>query len=138
MTETEARLLIMSRIADMAEAHAPFALAVEQPGHQTIDETLQVQPFVRYFLDFMGADQAELGGNPLVKYVGQLQLHAVYKENTGEMEGAALRTFMRPFFSAVNLGGIQFHVAEPHRGAVIKNWQHLPLLLNFYFFSPNQ
>lgn len=135
MTETQARLLIMNRIADMAAAHSAYALVVEPDNFKVIDETLQTLPFVRCFLDFMGADQADIGTNPLAKFVGQLQLHAVFKEGTGMMEGTALREFMRPYFSLVDLGEIHFHVAEPYKGACIKGWEHLPLLLNFWYFS---
>lgn len=138
ITETEVRLLIMDRIADMAAAHTDYPLVVEQPGFTTVDQVLQTNPYVMYFLDFMGADQAEIGENPLVKCVGQLQLQAVYKEGTGEMAGAALRDFMRPYFSRINLGQVHFHVAEPYKGALIKGWEHLPLLLNFWYHSPNQ
>lgn len=138
ITETQARLLIMDQIAFMAEAHTGYPLVVEQPGFALVDETLQLTPYVKYFLDFMGTDQADMGENPLGKHVGQLQLHAVFKEGTGMMEGTALRTFMRPFFSLVNLGGVHFHMAEPHRGACIKGWEHLPLLVDFWFHSAEQ
>lgn len=138
ITETQARLLIMDQIGTMAEAHTSYPLKIEQPGYDTLDETLQINPYVKYFLDFMGTDQADLGENPLGKHVGQLQLHAVFKEGKGMMAGAALRTFMRPYFSLVNLGGVHFHMAEPHKGACIKGWEHLPLLVDFWYFSAEQ
>lgn len=137
MNETLARAAIMTVIQQAVDDWDDFPLLVETENRRIIDQATQVNPYLRVWIDFLGAQQAELGLNPLVRQTGQIMVQVVVKCDSGTRLPATLRDFLRPYLSLKNLGGLQTSVAEIYKSKEIKGWEHYPLLINFWYHEAN-
>lgn len=132
MSETSARLAIMDVVAQIVEAHTAYVLNVETDNRRPIDLALQQNPYLKVMIDFMGADQANLGANPITRHTGQIVIHVVTKVGSGTMQAAALRDLICPYFNLKNLGAVHCYAAERIRSARVGEWEHWPILINFW------
>lgn len=133
MTLTEANAAIMTVVAQLVQDHTAYPLVVETDNRDVVDLALQGQPYLQVTIDFMGADQLDLGEKPRVKQHGQLLLCAVAKGGTGKAETLALLDFVMPYFDMANLGGVEFHAMEAAGAKEMKGLWRAATLGNFYF-----
>ncbi len=135
MNETAARLAVMTVIEQIVTDWTDYTLVVEPENHDVVNQATQVNPYLKVWIDFLGADQLDLGPTPREMQSGQVMLHVVAKCGTGTKSAAALRDFIRPYLSLKNLSGLQCHAAELYKPKEIKGWEHFPILVNFYYHS---
>lgn len=138
MNETLARQALMTVVAQIVEDWTEYPLVIETDNRNAVDQSQQVEPYLKVMIDFLGGHQADMADNPIERHYGQIVLQVVVRCGDGTAEGATLRDFIRPYFSLKNLGGLQLEAAERHKSREILGWEHLPLLATFYFHALSQ
>ncbi len=132
-TETAAVAEITTRLATAKAAWSAYTLIIETDNNKLVDQTTQVNPYLKASVLLYSADQMDMADNPFVKQRGQILLMVVAKENTGMAPTRALRDFLTPYFDLENLGTVQCQAAERHLGRTINGWEHTPLVINFWY-----
>jgi hypothetical protein len=134
MSEVTARQNIMTVIQQIVTDWTAYTLAVDSENRDLIDQATQVNPYLEIEIDFLGATQADLGDRPFVRQVGQVVIDVVAKAGSGTAAASALRDFILPRFDLKVLGIVHCHEAELHRSKTIKDWDHFPILVNFWYY----
>jgi hypothetical protein len=135
MSETAARLAIQGVIADIVEAHTAYPLVVEMDNRVVVDQSKQINPYLKVMIDFLTAGQADLSDNPLKQSLGQIVIHVVVKAGTGSVAGSTLRDLICPYFDAKVMGPVHCHMAERQRTQAIAGWDYAPILINFWMHT---
>lgn len=135
MNETLARAALMTVMQQIVDDWTLYPLVVEPDNRDLVDQVLQLDPYVKVEIDFLGSEQADMADVPLEKHVGQMMIYVVSRKGSGTVDGAILRDFIRPYFSLKKFGVLQCHSAEIYKSKEIKGWEYWPILLNFYFHS---
>ena len=133
MSEVLARQGIMTAMAAAVTAHTSYPLVVEADNRKLVDQVAQSDPYIQISIAFMSAEQSDMADHPIVRQMGQIILAVAVKEGTGTAAGAALRDFIRPYFSMKNLGIVRTHAAEIYSSKTHMGWEYTPLLINFWY-----
>lgn len=133
MTLTEARAAIMAVVAQMQIDHTAYPLVVETSNRDVVDQALQVKPYLKVTVAFMGGDQMDMADKPRIKQHGQVLLCAVAKGGSGEAEALELLDFITPYFDLARLGSIECHACTAVDAKEDKGWWHAPAIVDFYY-----
>lgn len=134
MTYEQARIDVMTVIAQVVADHTAYPLVVESSNRAKVDQSLQTNPYLKVEIDYLpGGGQLDLGNTPNVRQVGQICLYTIAKGGSGEAEAAKLMDFVRPYFDCKRFGQINCHAAMAIRSKDIQGWWWVPMLTDFWF-----
>lgn len=124
---------IMQVLQQAAADHTTYALTIETGNRSVVDQSTQVDPYLKAEIKFLTGDQLDLGTAPKTEQWGQIWLSACCKEGDGELELMKLLDFLAPYFAYKSLGLTQCRAVVRVQPKTINGVYRLPALVNFFY-----
>jgi hypothetical protein len=133
MSHTQVAKDIYAVMQLMTDEHEDYPLEVEMANFSSVDKTQQEKPYLKVEVNFMQAEQANLGVNPLVKQWGQIWVTAIERSGRGWLESSVLLEFVRPYLELRKLGIITCLSVQSLKPREVNEEWHCPIIVNFYY-----
>lgn len=133
MSQTLATQAIMAAIQLAVDEHEAYPLEVDGTNFCTVDKNLQADPYLKVEINFLQAEQMDLGTNPFVKQWGQIEVIAKDKEGNGWPGATALLDHVRPYLELRKLGIVTCLSAGALKARKVDGEWCVPMIVNFYY-----
>lgn len=133
MNRTQVNAAVAAVLQQIIVDHTSYPLVVEQANKDVVDQSTQVNPYLRVKVIMLTADQLDLADHPWVEKWGQIWLTAVCKPGEGTANVTALLDFVIPYFELKRIGGLNCQAVPSIGGKEASGLWCEPAIVNFYF-----
>src|ERR1700741_4402610 len=123
----------MTVVEQIVPDFTAYPLVVEADNRVAVDQSKQVNPYLKVEIDDLAGGQADIGNHPLVEERGQLILYACIKAGNGPLLARQLLDFIIPYFDCKIINSIQCQGAYVARKQEVAGWTYLPVIFNYYY-----